>query len=204
MRYSNIRDNLRKLKIFTLNDIRLIDSKFRKPTLSDWVRKGWIKRIRRGWYIDSGIELRDMDYFFVANKIYSPSYISLESALSYYGYIPEAVVQITSVSTIKTQNFNTQFGTYVYQSLKDTLFFGYEILPYQDRRILIASREKCILDYLYFHSEVKDVKDFEELRFNIDSMSSTLNMDIINQYLDMFNSEELKKRFKILKMYLDA
>ena len=42
----------------------------------------------------------------VANKIYSPSYISLETALSYYGLIPESVYALTSVSTRKTISFN--------------------------------------------------------------------------------------------------
>jgi len=58
----------------------------------------------------------DCAYLF-ANKMYQPSYISLHSALAFYGIIPEAVVQITSVSSMKTAFFRNPFGEFSYKTM---------------------------------------------------------------------------------------
>lgn len=62
---------------------------------------------------------------YIANKIYKPSYISLQYALSHYGMIPEAVMQVTSVTSLKTMQFKNEFGEYFYQTVKPELMFGY-------------------------------------------------------------------------------
>jgi len=204
MKYTDIQNNLRELGVFTLNDVRLLDAQFREPTLNDWLNNGWIKRVRRFWYADSSFSPEGNDYFFVANKIYAPSYVSLESALSYYGFIPEAVVQITSISTRKTNIFNTQLGIFSYNSIKNTLFFGYQVHENNGRSFTIATPEKCILDYLYFHNEISDTEDFEQLRFNKEMIKSIVDMEKMEQYLNHFESTELNIRFNILIKYLNA
>jgi len=204
MKYIEIQNNLRRLGVFTLNDIRILDPDFREPTLNDWLNNGWIKRIRRFWYADSSFNPQGYDYFFVANKIYSPSYISLESALSHYGFIPEATLQITSVSTRKTNLFNTQFGVFSYQSVKNDLYFGYKVIESNGRPFTLATPEKAILDYLYLHSEISSIEDLEGLRFNKEIINSTLDRERFNIYLNQFNNSELIHRCNILLEYLDA
>ncbi len=204
MKYIDIQNNLRSLGVFTLNDIRILDSEFREPTLNDWLNSGWIRRIRRFWYADSSFNPQDYDYFFVANKIYSPSYISLESALSHYGFIPETTMQITSVSTRKTNIFDTQFGVFSYQSIKNDLYFGYEIFNNNNRPFTLATPEKATLDYLYLHSEISDIKDFEGLRFNREIINSGIDRQKINTYLNQFDNLELNNRYNILLEYLNA
>lgn len=204
MKYSELQNNLRDLGIFNLNDIRLIDPEFRDPTLTEWVDKGWVKRIRREWYADPGFQPYDNDLFYVANKIYAPSYISLESALNYYSFIPEAVQQITSVSTRKTASFSTEFAEFTYRSIKPEIYFGYEIIKYANRSVLIADPEKTLLDYLYLHNEITGIEDFEELRFNKERINSIIDDKKIRAYLDLFENEELKKRYNILMEYLNA
>jgi predicted transcriptional regulator of viral defense system len=204
MKYVEIQNKLRSLGVFTLNDIRILNNEFRAPTLNDWLNNGWIKRIRRFWYADSSFNPQGNDYFFIANKIYSPSYISLESVLSYYGFIPETAMQITSISTRKTNLFDTQLGVFSYKSIKNELYFGYEIFENDGRPVSIATPEKAILDYLYLHSEIKNVEDFEELRFNKEAISSRVDQQKVNTYLNQFDSVELKTRYNLLLEYLNA
>lgn len=204
MKYIDIQNNLRSLGVFTLNDIRMLDPDFREPTLNDWLNNGWIKRIRRFWYADSSFNPESYDYFFIANKIYSPSYISLESALSHYGFIPETTLQITSVSTRKTNLFDTQYGVFSYQSIKNNLYFGYEVIENNDRPFTLATPEKAILDYLYLHSEISTIDDLEGLRFNTEIINSTIDKERFNAYLNLFDNLELNNRSKLLLKYLDA
>ena len=204
MKYIDIQNNLRSLGVFTLNDIRMLDSDFREPTLNDWLNNGWIKRIRRFWYADSSFNPQGNDYYFIANKIYSPSYISLESALSHYGFIPETTLQITSVSTRKTNLFDTQYGVFSYQSIKNGFFFGYEVIENNDRPFTLATPEKAILDYLYLHSEISTIDDLEGLRFNTEIINSTIDKERFNTYLNQFDNLELNNRSKLLLKYLNA
>ncbi|MGI6423100.1 MAG: type IV toxin-antitoxin system AbiEi family antitoxin domain-containing protein [Candidatus Dojkabacteria bacterium] len=204
MKYIDIQNNLRNLGVFTLNDIRILDPDFREPTLNDWLNSGWIKRIRRFWYADSSFDPQGNDYFFIANKIYSPSYISLESALSHYGFIPETTLQITSVSTRKTNLFDTQYGVFSYQSIKNNLYFGYEVIENNDRPFTLATPEKAILDYLYLHSEISSMEDFEGLRFNTEIINSTIDKEKFDTYLNQFDNLELNNRANILLEYLNA
>lgn len=204
MKYIDIQNNLRSLGVFTLNDIRMLDPDFREPTLNDWLNNGWIKRIRRFWYADSSFNPQGNDYYFIANKIYSPSYISLESALSHYGFIPETTLQITSVSTRKTNLFDTKYGVFSYQSIKNNLYFGYEVIENNDRPFTLATPEKAILDYLYLHSEISTIDDLEGLRFNTEIINSTIDKERFNAYLNLFDNLELNNRSKLLLKYLDA
>lgn len=204
MKYLDIQHNLRDLGVFTLNDIRLLNTDLREPTLNYWLNNGWLRKIRRFWYADASFNPEGYDYFFIANKIYSPSYISLESALSYYGFIPEATIQITSVSTRKTNLFDTVFGVFSYKSIKSDLYFGYEILENDWRNALIATPEKSILDYLYLHAEISSIEDFEGLRFNKDMMYEVVQGERFEIYLKQFNNLELVSRCNLLKQYLNA
>lgn len=204
MKYLGIQNKLRELGVFTSNDVRMFDPNFRKATLNDWLNTGWIKKIRRFWYADSSFAPQGKDYFFIANKIYSPSYISLESAFGYYGFIPEETLQFTSISTRKTNIFTTDYGVFSYRSIKESLYFGYEVADNGNRLVVLASPEKAILDYLYLNTEVFDINDFEELRFNKDAISSRINKQKLNEYLDRFENVELKERCKLFLKYLNA
>ncbi len=204
MKYMDIQNNLRSLGVFTLNDIRMLDPDFREPTLNDWLNNGWIKRIRRFWYADSSFNPQGNDYFFIANRIYSPSYISLESALSHYGFIPETTLQITSVSTRKTNFFDTQYGVFSYQSIKNSLYFGYEVIENNDRPFILATPEKAILDYLYLHSAITSIEDLKGLRINSEIINSTIDKEKFNTYLNQFDNLELNNRANILLEYLNA
>lgn len=116
--------------VISLNDILKAMPNFNRIQLDRWEKKGYVKKIRREYYalptaLESDSQISSELAFYAANKIYSPSYISLEKALKIYNFIPEEVFQITSVSTKKTSTFNTSIGSFSYRHIKPSLFFGY-------------------------------------------------------------------------------
>jgi predicted transcriptional regulator of viral defense system len=105
MQYIEFKDSLKDFTIFSLNDIRRIDNRFFRTRLNEWQNKGFIKKVIKGFYIFSDLELNEKVLFEIANRIYSPSYISFETALFWHGLIPESVYGITSASTRRTYKF---------------------------------------------------------------------------------------------------
>lgn len=98
-----------------------------------------------------------------------PSYLSFESALSWYGMIPEAVHQYTCAATEirKTLRYSCWFGTYTYQNIPVRVFYM-DIHYNQDYSIpfLIASREKALSDLVFKKRRVKSVDEMERLLFD--------------------------------------
>lgn len=183
---------------FRLSDISKIYPAFDSRRLNEWQKKGYITKLIKGHYIFNSIEMNETVLFQIANALTRPSYISLESALSYYHFIPEQSFSITSVTTLKTNHYNTPKGCFLYQSLKPSLFFGYRVLRPNRRPILMAEPEKAILDFLYLHPELEDVAAIEALRLNIHELEG-LDEQRMNSYLQLFNNKALNKRFELFK-----
>jgi len=198
MNYINLLPQLNKLKIFSPQDIYLIDPNFRQATLYDWENQGKVQKIRNGWYTLGGFQPEGLDYYLIANRIYQPSYISLDSALSHYGIIPEGVVQITSVSTNKTQSFQTPFGSFAYRSIKETLYFGYDIIEYGEIGLRMASPEKALLDTIYLNPDINNKEDFQAWRFNTVVLAELLDEEKLLKYATIFNNKRLLRATKLL------
>jgi predicted transcriptional regulator of viral defense system len=106
MQYLEFQNVLKDFTVFSLADIRQVEPGFHRRRLNEWQEKGYIKKVVKGHYVFSGQELDERGLFEIANRIYAPSYVSFEMALSYYGLIPESVFAITSASTRKTSRFS--------------------------------------------------------------------------------------------------
>ena len=127
-------------------------------------QKGNIIRINRGIYETD----RSINPLLLASSILSPSYISFDSALSYYGMIPEKVVAITSASlnNRKSKTFINEFGRYEYSDIPEAAFSeGLTYLEDGDYIVKIASKEKAICDSLYKWRVVHCLNDLKELLF---------------------------------------
>ena len=129
--------------------------------------------------------------FAIANKIYKPSYISLETAMSHYQLIPESIYMITSVSTKRTYLFETPLAPFSYRAIKPALFFGYTLLP---GGIKIAFMEKAILDFFYLNPSVQTENDFSSLRVNREEVLDRMNKKRLSDYIHRFNRKRLSKR----------
>jgi len=194
MKYIELNKSLRSFTIFSLNDIKKIDKNFHRRRLNEWQNKGYIKKVIKGYYIFSDSALNENVLFEIANRIYNPSYISLEMAFSYYHLIPESVYGITSVSTRRTYKFKTPMGKFIYRKIKPSLFFGYNLVNYKDKRFKIASIEKTILDYFYINPNIKTEVDFASLRMDKDLFLKQINEKKLYEFLKEFGQKTLTKR----------
>ena len=151
---------------------------------------------------------KDIDFVrLAANRIYRPSYISLQYALSFYGMIPESVVQFTSVTTLKTANFENLWGQFSYQNVKESLMFGYEphVVSHplaNGQAFMMATPEKALLDFLYLNPYYNTHDELEELRLDEDFMTESLNRERLLDFLQKFKSKILDKRINnLLEIY---
>lgn len=114
--------------------------------------------------------------FEIANFIYQPSYISLESALSNYGILSQFTYTVTSVTTKKTKKLVVEDKEYTYSQIKTELFWGYE----KRNNFLIALPEKALLDSLYFLS--KGIIDLSLEELDITDIDAQRLKDFQNQF----------------------
>lgn len=197
MQFIDFQNQLSAYSIFSLMDILKIIPGFNRIQLDRWEKKRYLRKVKRGFYCFSSEEINRDFLFYTANKIYSPSYVSLEMALKYYGLIPEEIFQITSVSTKKTADFQTSAGNFSYRHIRPSLYFGYRLVEFGRQKLLIAEPEKAVLDYLYLHPNLKTASDFEEIRINVDEFESRINSKKFQVYLEAFCNKRLSKRVKI-------
>lgn len=130
--------------------------------LTRWVKSGKLLRLKRGVYT-LPIDRRRARFSlpWLANTLYSPSYLSLEFVLSYHDLIPERVQAFTSVTRLKTATFQNPLGRFIYRHVKPALFFGFEeITDEHGTRVLMATPEKALLDLLYLRTAWEPTMDF--------------------------------------------
>ena len=193
MRYINLREELKDFIVFSINDIKKIDETFYRARLNEWQNKVYIKKVIKGFYIFSDLEISENILFLIANKIYSPSYISLESAFSYYNIIPEGVYSVTSITTRKTFKPAGNFTSFKYKKIKVEFFFGYKLIEYKSRYFKMSSLEKSKIDNFYFNPKKDSFNDFYEMRFNTSSLSEEIDLKIVKDYLKRFNKKSLTR-----------
>ena len=199
MTFLEFRDKTVDLACFNIHQIYAWQPDFDRNNLTRWVRKGYIVRLRQGYFAFPEYKNKPDYVFYFANRIYRPSYISLHTALAFFGMIPEAVVQITSITSLKTASFSNHFGEYSYHNVKESLMFGYELKPMADNRtIQFANPEKALLDLLYLYPFYDSEQELKELRLDEEYLQDDLNKDILSDYCDKFRSKALDHRVRLL------
>jgi predicted transcriptional regulator of viral defense system len=193
MNFICFKNSLREFPVFSIADIRAAHGGFDRRRLFEWRKKGYIKKIIKGYYLFSHVDIDESTLLAIANKIYKPSYISFETAMSYYRLIPESIYMITSASTRRTSLFETPMARFSYRTLKPALFFGYSLLT---GGIKMAFLEKAILDYLYINPAVQSTDDFASLRINREEMLSRVSMERLADYVQRFKHKRLSKTMK--------
>ncbi|MDP1760197.1 MAG: hypothetical protein Q8L01_01955 [Candidatus Woesebacteria bacterium] len=160
----------KKLYIFNASDIRSlfgVSAIATSALLHRYKKQGFIIQLKKGFYSFPDALPPDV---FVANKLYTPSYISLEFALSYHGVIPETVYEITSVTTKATRRFEVETlgKVFSYRKIKKTAYTGYEIQKQKNLSFNIADAEKAFVDanYLRLMSGQKPISRFNKEKIN--------------------------------------
>lgn len=111
------------------------------------LKSGLFFKFKNGLY---GLKSRSPSEFEIANRLYRPSYVSFEYALSFYNVIPESVYTVASATTRSTREFVIDNVSYPYHRIKKGAFTGYVKKYFNGQMALIASPEKALADYLYF------------------------------------------------------
>ena len=133
-----------------------------------------LKRIVKGKYLFSLKEINDYE---LANLLLTPSYISLESALSFYGILAQFPYTITSVTPLKTKKIIYNEKEFEFAHLKKEYFFGYV----KKDNFLIAQPEKALLDELYFISKGL-------IRISLDELNlSIIKKEKLNRMMKYYN-----------------
>lgn len=179
-------------QIFTPQDLILLFEVKKRAVdgfLSYNTAKNKIVRLRRGFY---SLKKNYLSPYLIANKIYQPSYISFETALSYYGLIPETVYSMTSASPKSTREFEVKGIAYSYQTIKKQAFAGYVLQTIEENKIYIATPEKAMADYCYFISLGK--RNWND-RFDL----KKINTAKLREYLNLFKRKRL---VQVIRRYI--
>ncbi|MCX7589664.1 MAG: hypothetical protein N2Z85_01845 [Patescibacteria group bacterium] len=174
--------------VFTFKEISLYFKDLTKDSLKDRLRyaikKGKILRLRKGIYAKSNYHP-----FELANKIYTPSYISLETVLKNEGIIFQESSSITLISYL-SRKINVGNNMIVYRKIKDIILINKEGI-FEKNHYFIASKERAFLDAVFLYKD-----------FHFDSLS-LLNWEKVFALLKIYHSKILEKRvaeyFKIFK-----
>jgi predicted transcriptional regulator of viral defense system len=121
------------------------DRQTMRNQLTRWGKKGLIIQLKSGTYILNKNDRKlQPSRFFLANQLLWLSYVSLDSRLGYYGLIPEAVADVSSVTTKKNSRFANPIGRFVYQHVKPDAFRGYR--SYKDEAGLDCTACRADID----------------------------------------------------------
>ena len=148
-------------------------------------------KIERSRYL---LNNKDIKTFNMANLLYSPSYISFETALNFHGMLSQFPYEITSATAKKSMNKKVNDISYSYSHLKNDLFFGYV----KKNNSLIAEPEKALLDQIYL-----SLKGFKKT--NIDEYDfSIVKKGKLKEYFLKYPKTKQNKRMKdIVKQILE-
>lgn len=147
--------------------------------ISELEKSGTLIRLKKGMYIVSPEKSgKLLSLELIANHLYGPSYVSMESALRYYGLIPESVFTLQSVTTKHSRDFKNSLGKFEYtQCSKKYYSIGIRQEVKEDTAFLIASPEKALCDLiintpnlnLRYQKEISIYLE-ENLRFDMDAL----------------------------------
>lgn len=147
-----------------------------KKRISLLVKVGWLIRLKRGLYLVitdiSTLGYADVTDYAIAQAFNKDSYISFENALQYYGMFDQMLSNVESVTNKVARKYRVQEKEFVFSQIKQKLYFGFTIVEAQGRNVLMAEKEKALLDMLYFRSSSYNVdlvlEKLKEYRGEID------------------------------------
>lgn len=170
-------------------------------------KDGLLETLKRGLYLHkSPFSNIYISKEIIANTLLSPSYISFDYALYFYGLIPESVYDITSATTKRSKTFKTKTGIYSFRSVNKELYpIGLKIESTNNGNFIIATKEKALCDKIYYTKDInisskKAMLEFLEydLRIDIDELEYC-NMQILKKYYEVSKSKKIKFLIQVLE-----
>ncbi|MFA7157987.1 MAG: hypothetical protein WC299_01700 [Kiritimatiellia bacterium] len=205
MRYEQLLSAVRKMPYFDLPAVVQLSGDARQTLrmqLSRLIKKGKIKSLRRGMYsLAEPYRKVSPSPAMLANRIYTPSYLSFHWALGYYGLIPEKVVLFTSATPRAPRLFENEFGNFQYKHIKPDCFAGYQAVDVDGQKVLVALPEKALLDFWHIEDGEWTAERMAAMRFqNLELVS----LKKLNKYAGMFQSPRLVRAVKNWRVYAKA
>ncbi len=199
MTYQEFYKAMHAFVVFSYEDIRGVFGRMDRRRLHEWSKKGYVTPLIKGHFVFSEFLGTDDLALLISNKIYEPSYISMEYVMSQYGLIPEAVYAITAVSTRKTKRFDTVAGNYAYRNIKHELFAGYDLKKVTvhfagkqaERFVRMACLEKAFFDFVYFRNKNLAGNQIPHYRFDGDILAS-MDKDRLYAFIRMAGRTSLE------------
>lgn len=154
---------------------------------------GLIEPIKKGLYIvGRSVGPERPENALLANHILGPSYLSMESALSHYGLIPEKVYAVTSMTTKASRKFETQIGLFTYTNLPLPYYaFGLAMINFsKDQIAMVATPEKALCDKIVTTAginlrSVSSAKDYVFRNLRMEEIEiAKFDVSAINSWLE--------------------
>ena len=164
--------------------------------LSRWTKSGRIYQLRRGLYaIAPPYQKVKPHPFLIANRLQRASYVSAQSALAYYGLIPEVVYNTLSVTANRPERLETPLGIFEFRHIKPDLLSGYRMLDLGGQQALVATPEKALLDLIYLQPGGDSEEYLRELRLQ---NLGRLDLAALRLQSDRFDTPKLHRAVEII------
>lgn len=170
--------------------------------LSRWTKNGRLIKLHKGLYaVAEPYRKIKPERFCIANNLKSASYVSLQSALAWYGLIPEFAPVVTSVTTGRPQTIETPMGRFDFRHIHKSFFWGYQQVELTaGQTAFIARPEKALLDLVYL-TPGGDNEDFiEELRIQ---SPEQIDKVVLREFAERPQSPKLKRAFQNIERIID-
>lgn len=150
MKYFDLMKILREFPLLRPQDLPFFGKEeVLRAQISRWRKQGKLVELKKGYFVLPPDIAETPNLFFVSTQMLFPSYVSLESALMYYGAPLIKRRRVTAVTPRKTRIYRTPFGEFIYQKIKRELFFDIRKESVRGLPFFIASPEKALLDLIY-------------------------------------------------------
>jgi len=181
---------------------------YKRPNdkISYMVEEGELLRIKKGLYLfQESLAHGKISLFQVANIINGPSYVSMFSALAFYGLIPEQVPTIESITTKRAKTYQTPIGLFkFFAGNEETFHLGIDYKKLNDTAaFLIASPTKAICDIIW-HTPKLQITSLEELTMFLEKniRFDMLRISELNEQL-VENCIQSKRKRKKMQLFLE-
>ncbi|MBU4370010.1 hypothetical protein KKG58_04625 [Patescibacteria group bacterium] len=198
-------NNLPYFSIKNLKIIDNIDEKYLRINLSRLSKKNYLIKLKRGIYVSknfiNNIKTKNLlsPYLeFISEKIYEPSYLSLDYVLSENEILTEMPKNFTLISANKTKILTNSFGNFIYHKIKNKLFIGFKTEKIDNFFISKATKAKALFDFLYLRKNlIIDKSYIKELRLNLESFNKKDKLEL-NKYIKLEGSKKMETIYKLL------
>ena len=203
MKFVNLLEKVSDLPVFTVRFLSAGGNLAQiRLQINRWVKDGKIIRLHKGLYtLAEPYRKVAPEPFCIANSLKQASYVSLQSALSWYAMIPEFVPAVTSITTGRPQTIETPLGRFEFRHVSKKYFWGYQQVELKfGQTAFVACPEKALLDLIYLTPGGDEINFIEELRLQ---NFEQINRAVLREFVERFQSPKLNRALGNIERILD-